>query len=191
MTPTTRKIPALRTACALALVISACLPRPSRAAGVLLDRSAAAARLEAAFIMNFVKFTDWSAPDDMSLVVCVIGDEHVGAAVIEALRTTPDGSRVQVRQLADQPSTPDCHVAFIAASQMHRARSILDALRGRPILTVSDGPGFLQAGGMVELFVEDGRMRFAVNVDAVEQAHVRLSSHVLGLAKIVHGAHAQ
>jgi YfiR/HmsC-like len=191
MTATTGKISTLRVAGALPLVLSLCLPGVARAAGVRLDQGASAARLEAAFIMNFVKFTEWSTPDDMSLVVCVIGDERVGAAVIDALRTMPDGSRVLVRQLADQPSTPDCHVAFIGESQMRRARSIVDALRGRPILTVSDSAGFIQAGGMVELFVEDGRMRFAVNLDAVEQAHVRLSSHVLGLAKIVHGAHAQ
>ena len=141
--------------------------------------------------MNFVKFTEWSAPDDMSLVVCVIGDERVGEAVIESLRTTPNGSRLQVRQLAEEPSTPDCHLAFIAASHLARVRPMLDAVRGRPVLTVSDGAGFAQAGGMIELFVEGGHMRFAINLDAVEQSHVRLSSQLLGLAKIVHGAHAQ
>ena len=191
MTSTIRKLSTPRAAGALALFLTLCVPCAARAEAALFDQSASAARLEAAFIMNFVKFTEWSAPEDMSLVVCVIGDARVGAAVIDALRTTPNGSRVQVRQLADQPSTPDCHVAFIAGSQIGRARSMLDALRGRPILTVSDGAGFLQAGGMIELFVEGGRLRFAVNLDAVEQAHVRLSSHVLGLAKIVHGAHAQ
>jgi hypothetical protein len=40
-------------------------------------------------------------------------------------------------------------------------------------------------GGMVEFFLESGRMRFAVNVDAVHRSRVRLSSRVLGLAKIV------
>ena len=190
MTTTPPSRPGPRAACVLALLLTLVVPRPSRA-GVLLEHNVSPARLEAAFIMNFVKFTEWSAPDDMSLVVCVIGDERVGAAVIEALRTTPNGARMQVRQLADQPSTPDCHLAFIGGSQMRRAGPILDSVRGRPVLTVSDGAGFAQAGGMIELFVEGGRMRFAVNLDAVEQAHVRLSSQLLGLAKIVHGTHAQ
>jgi hypothetical protein len=186
---TTPSTPRPRAVWVVALLLTLVVPRASRAG--VLDQNVSPARLEAAFIMNFVKFTEWSAPDDMSLVVCVIGDERVGAAVIEALRTTPNGARIQVRQLADQPSTPDCHLAFIGGSQMHRARPILDAVRGRPVLTVSDGAGFAQAGGMIELFMEGGRMRFAVNLDAVEQAHVRLSSQLLGLAKIVHGTHAQ
>ena len=53
------------------------------------------------------------------------------------------------------------------------------------MLTVSDAARFAQTGGMVELFIEDGRMRFAVNVDALQRARVRLSSRVLALAKIV------
>ena len=53
------------------------------------------------------------------------------------------------------------------------------------MLTVSDAAGFAKAGGMIELFIEEDRMRFAVNVDALERAHVRLSSRVLALAKIV------
>ena len=40
----------------------------------------------------------------------------------------------------------------------------------------------------MELFIEGGRMRFAVNVDALQRGRVRLSSRVLTLAKIVRDA---
>ncbi len=53
------------------------------------------------------------------------------------------------------------------------------------MLTVSDATRFADTGGMVELFVEGGRMRFAVNVDALQRARIQLSSRVLALAKIV------
>jgi hypothetical protein len=56
------------------------------------------------------------------------------------------------------------------------------------VLTVSDAARFAETGGMVELFVEGDRMRFAVNVDALQRARVRLSSRMLGLAKIVKDA---
>ena len=185
-------VSAHRTALAYgALALLACtLPGAARAAGAL-DRRVSPAQLKAALIMNLLKFTEWSAPEDMSIVVCVIGDEPLAAALIDVMRTSPDGSRMQVRQPFDLTSTPECHVGFIAESPAHRAAPLLDAVRGRPILTVSDAPGFAQVGGMIELFLEEGRMRFAVNVDAAQQAHVRLSSRLLGLARIVHGDHAQ
>jgi hypothetical protein len=34
-------------------------------------------------------------------------------------------------------------------------------------------------------------MKFAINVDAVQRARIRLSSRLLGLAKIVRDGHAQ
>ena len=37
---------------------------------------------------------------------------------------------------------------------------------------------------MVELFRENGRMRFAINIDTMERSPVRLSSRLLALAKI-------
>ena len=54
-----------------------------------------------------------------------------------------------------------------------------------PVLTVSDGKGFSQSGGIIELYIDDGRIRFAINVDAADHAGVHLSSRLLGLAKIV------
>jgi hypothetical protein len=44
---------------------------------------------------------------------------------------------------------------------------------------------------MIELFVDGGHMRFAVNVDSVQRAGLHLSSRLLGLARIVRSSHAQ
>jgi hypothetical protein len=62
---------------------------------------------------------------------------------------------------------------------------VLDQLRGRPILTVSDADGFAEAGGMIGLFIEDSRVRFAINLGAAESAHLTISSRLLNLARIV------
>jgi hypothetical protein len=52
-----------------------------------------------------------------------------------------------------------------------------------PVLTVSDGKGFAQGGGIIELYVEGGRMRFAIDVDAAQG--LQISSRLLGLAKVI------
>ena len=72
-----------------------------------------------------------------------------------------------------------------------RSADGLDAIRTLPVLTVSDGKGFASAGGIIELYVEDGRMRFAINVDAAERTRLRISSRLLGLAKVVRDRHVQ
>jgi hypothetical protein len=50
---------------------------------------------------------------------------------------------------------------------------------------VSNGPDFVCLGGIVGLFVDEGRMRFAINPDAAQRTGLRLSSRPLQLAKIL------
>jgi hypothetical protein len=149
--------------------------------------------VKAAFLYNFAKFTQWPAfPANASLVLGVLGDEEVGAALAETIRgQLIDGHGLEVRRLGGETSARSCHVLFVAGSEVRRVSSMLDEVRTLPILTVSDGAGFAQTSGMIELFVEGGHMRFAVNVDSVERAQLHLSSRLLGLAKIVRSAHAQ
>ena len=149
--------------------------------------------VKAAFLYNFAKFTQWPAfPADASLVLGVLGDDAVGAALTETIRgQLIDGHGLEVRRLGGETSARSCHVLFVAGSEVRRVSSMLDQVRTLPILTVSDGAGFAQTSGMIELFVEGGHMRFAVNVDSVERAQLHLSSRLLGLAKIVRSAHAQ
>jgi hypothetical protein len=58
-----------------------------------------------------------------------------------------------------------------------------------PVLTVSDARGFAQAGGMIELYEDNGRMRFAINIDTLQKSGVKLSSRLLDLARIVKNEH--
>ncbi len=52
---------------------------------------------------------------------------------------------------------------------------------------VGEGEGFAERGGAVQFFLEDNKLRFAVNVDAVQRARLTVSAKLLALARIVHG----
>ena len=52
-------------------------------------------------------------------------------------------------------------------------------------LTIGDVAGFLVAGGMIELVIENDAMRFDVNLEAVRQRRIRLPGQVLKLARRV------
>ena len=63
---------------------------------------------------------------------------------------------------------------------------------GCSVLTVSDIDGFADAGGMIQLVREGGRVRFEVNLDSVRGADLTMSSKLLRLASVVHeGASAE
>ena len=71
-----------------------------------------------------------------------------------------------------------------------RSQEIIDGLRNVPVLTVSVQHRFAQTGGIAGMYVQDGKMRFAINVEAAQRARVHLSSRLLSLATLVKDDHA-
>jgi hypothetical protein len=149
----------------------------------------AAPELKAAFLLNFAKFAVW--PDealaaDAPLNVCVVGQP----AIADALWRLTEGQTIGRRELkvlaigADAPLRA-CHVLYVENLDTRRTARLIESVKGVPILTVGHSPGFAVAGGIAEFFVDGGKMRFAVNVEAAQRARVQLSSRLLGLAKIV------
>ena len=67
---------------------------------------------------------------------------------------------------------------------------LVQMVRGLPILTVGETPGFAEHGGVIRFVLEDNRVRFEVNVEAAHQADLTISSRLLTLARIVQQATA-
>jgi len=68
------------------------------------------------------------------------------------------------------------------------AEIIDDVLAGsgwNPLLTVGDSAGFCRQGGAIGFFLEDGKVRFEINVAAAERRGLRVSSSLLRLARII------
>jgi hypothetical protein len=162
-------------------------------AGSLDDYSEAAAQdvtapaLKAAFIYNIAKFTEW--PTDVvapavPLVMCVLGDAAVGEAL---------GRAVKDRLLADHsltvsnldPGGPQrlCHVLYVSGAVAGEAEQLVARVRDAPVLTISDLEGFMELGGIVQFFLEQGRLRFSVQLESAKRARLKISSRVLVLAK--------
>jgi hypothetical protein len=144
-------------------------------------------QMKAAFLYNFVKFIEW--PDVLAaepITVCVFGSP----AVAESLRAATQERRGQDRDLSVAQVTSEivpknCQLVYVAGTEERGARKWLAALTGSTAFSVSDFARFAKLGGVANFFVEDGRLRFAVNVDAARRTGLRISSRLLALATIV------
>jgi hypothetical protein len=157
------------------------LPGSARAAA----DPASDTQVKAAFLYNFAKFAEWPA-STRPLTMCIVGDTRVANELVKTVRDKRlDGRGLEVKGLGGDAPMLACNVLFISASETGPAADVLATIRTLPILTVSDSPGFARRNGIIELVVERERMHFAINTDAATRAGIRLSSHLLGLARIV------
>lgn len=147
------------------------------------QRTAGEHEVKAAFLFNFARFTEWPTESD-ALVLCVQGRDGV-ADLLDALEgRSVQGRRVQLLHKTESTDLQGCHMLYVALSETGRLAEITTAARHtRSVLTVSDIGGFAAAGGMIELVSEAQRIQFDVNLAAVEESGVRISSKLLRLAR--------
>jgi hypothetical protein len=152
-------------------------------------QTASPAALKAAFLYNFAKFTEWPAdalPPGAPLVLCIGDDPTVAKALEEATAGREvEGHALVVRKVELDGPVRSCHLLYVDGLDASRGSRLIETLKGAPVLAVTDFATFATMGGTTNFFVEDGHIRFAVNLDAVQRTKLRLSSRLLTLAKIV------
>ena len=158
------------------------------------SRPVTQADLEAVYLYNFGKFVTWpdQSSGSVSFVICTLGNEEFGGA-LDALTSneTLQGRKIAVRHLTSIAGADGCHILFISQSEEPRLSKVLNAVRLKPILTVSNVPAFLERGGMVQFVVQDKRVRFEVNLQSALQARLTISSELLKVALAVQGKHTE
>jgi hypothetical protein len=147
-------------------------------------------QLKAAFLYNFAKFVEWPSSGFASasspLQICVLGQDPFGQELHAITQDkTVNGRRLEVQDVADAQQARSCHILFIAASEKTRVEVILNSLRGTSVLTIGDTKGFTDRGGMINFVLDNDRVKFEVNQKAAEEAGLKISSKLLGVARLV------
>lgn len=96
---------------------------------------------------------------------------------------TVNGHGFTVKRLNPETART-CQIVFVAMSEKKRFKTILELLKGAGVLTVGDSSGFCEGGGVINFEIVDSKVRFEVNLGAAERARLKLSSKLIGLAKI-------
>ncbi len=148
--------------------------------------------VKAVFIYNFAKFTRWPDHDRIengSLKICSFGEDALTEALLRLNGRRLKDHPVAIEHRDDDLRLDSCHVLYLARSTADQFEDITRSLRSAPVLTVSEIPEFSELGGMIELYRFDGKIRFKINLQAVRDAGLDLSSRLLKLAVIVHRQH--
>lgn len=148
--------------------------------------------VKAAYIYNLTKFVAWDAgegrPDPRApITIAVLGRDAIAAALMENSPSESLGRPLRVVSVARGEPLPACHVLYIALSEAAHLPVLLAQEERGGVLTVSDIPHFVDAGGMIGFAVERGRVRIEINVAGVRAAGLTVSSKLLEIARIKEG----
>lgn len=153
--------------------------------------------IKAGFIYNFANLVQWPSASfsqaDSPIVIAILGEDHFGSTLDRVLQ----GKKIAghpfvikrlkfVSELARSAGNPkEFQILYVSASAMPHLSEAFQAVRGLHVLTIGEAPGFANSGGIINLVLEDNRVRFEVNVKAAKDADLNISSRLLALARII------
>lgn len=163
------------------------------------------AKVQAAFLLNFVKFTIWPktafTSDDAPLVVTAVGDDRIDGVSLAAFFA----STLRDRKVAEHPlivrsgvilppasdtdrraqaikQLADTHVVFIGIGSGLSDAEVRQLNRS-DVLTIGATPYEARQYAMLSFGVEQGKVVFFYNADAARESALILSSKLLTLAR--------
>lgn len=148
-------------------------------------------QIKAAFLFNFAKFVDWppdAFPSDKSpITLCVFRHDPFGSSLDEIIQgKTINNRAILARRTNELADLKPCQLVFVDKEADKGLSDVLNSLKGTSALVVGESEGFAERGGGIQFFLEDNKLRFAINVDAIQRARLNVSSKLLALARIVH-----
>ena len=144
-------------------------------------------QVKAAFLLNFANFVQWpqGALGDDTLIVGILGQDPFGNYTDFLQGKTVKGRRVVVKRYDDPEEAREAAILFISDSEQRFLPDLLKILKGHPVLTIADHPGFCRSGVMINMHLLQKRVRFNINLTAAHRAGLEISSQLLKLAQEV------
>lgn len=175
---------------AITVLHVALLPGPQEAAGAENPKPTEH-EVKAAYLYNFAKFVEWpplpSQHVGTTLDICVVEDKPITAALAAIAGKVVKEREIRIKPNPPLQSLPSCDLLFIGAVKKDELQQILGALAvsDNAVLTVGDTEGFARQGVMINFYTEKNRILFEINPPAAARAHLKISSALLRIARIV------
>lgn len=143
-------------------------------------------QIKAAFLYNFIVFTEWPALPSDVIPLCVYGTNPFGDNLNKLQGKSVAQRRLSVRHTGTANELQNCQVVFVTREVSNNLSRVSDQLAEKHVLIVAESPGAARQGAMLNFVVEEGRVQFEANVGAAEVRGLSFSSKMLRLAKEVY-----
>ena len=154
-------------------------------------------KITALYLYNFLLFVDWpkgACSNSNTIKVAILNAPQVYDAMKPMSGKMVKGKKLAIFSFSSgQELVDSCQVLFVGGTETETVKDLLKRVKGKPVLTVGDMPGFMELGGMVSFKCPDDlrkrekeRKRFIINLSAVQKSRLKIRSRLLRISDIVY-----
>lgn len=137
---------------------------------------------------GIITYVRWPGGDDRSRTLCVVGTPRLTDRIAPGVPGR--GPAVSVRRMTAAAVTvgDDCDILFLGRMPAEDRRRLIEWVRGRAVLTISDDDPACLYGAMFCLARKAEGLSFSVNLDAIGRGPLRVDPRVLKIGQSDGGA---
>ena len=149
-------------------------------------------QVRGAWLERFTRYTDWpSVPtgENPQFNLCVLNDHVFARLLREMYREQTIKSRpTLIHEMDLNNRFETCELIYIGNVEADDLPALLKRLNQHPALLVAAHNGFAEAGVHINLYEEQGLLRFEINLTAAKAVGINFSSRLLQVARVVQGS---
>ena len=171
----------------LLLVATSCLAPGSPTAGASPAINTEY-KVKATCLFHFAQFVEWPAlafaDPAAPLTIGVLGQNEFGTFLDGLIKgETIKGHPIVIHRAQKLAELPACHILFISKSAKAEIPQILASVAHSSVLTVSEVEGFARSGGIINFCVQDGKVRFGINLPVSQSKGLKISAQLMQLSE--------
>ncbi len=144
-------------------------------------------KVKAAFIYNFIAFTQWpEGVANHTINLCIYGEDPFGKEIDKLQEKSVGARSIKVLRMQDAGQLKQCQVIFFSRSASDSPSDILSGLASAPILTLADNPNVMSQGIAINMNLVNDKIVFEINLGIARKNGLDISSKLLQLATKVH-----
>lgn len=142
--------------------------------------------MKAVYLYNFAQLTEWPTRPEAAgatFNICTYGQDAIASALVTLSGRAVKQQPLRFLHVANVEEASQCRLLYVGEDDAERGSHLVQALRGTPVLTVTDAPSVARSGAMLLITTEAHRLVFEVNLNVAKRSQLTFSSKLLRLAR--------
>lgn len=138
-------------------------------------------RFHKVFFYSFTKYIEWPESHKQGdFKIAVVGASEIIPLLEEMAEIKKVGNRaIKIIQIDGLKGGEQYNMVFIPSNQSAAFAAIKASIGNEPTLLVTEASGLASRGAMINFKDVDGKLRFEVNTETVEQSGLKMSQELI------------
>ncbi|CAM2862334.1 YfiR family protein [Flavobacterium frigoris] len=138
--------------------------------------------LKADFLIRFVDYVYWkNYPKNKPFKIAILEESPINAS----LHVVKNRKKIEVSQYKNLKDIGFCNILFVPFDCSIPIETVLSNFSGKPVLIVTERNGYGKKGAHMNFVVVENKLKFEVNLKAINKVGIGISSFLLQHAIIV------